>query len=110
MGERSVWSLALGDILVIQPVTTLHSMQSMSSSQLRKKATRMVAVDSIFDGNANSFNVIKPAKVQCYTLDHDMARVAAAPAGDWIMTMHGDETVHLHRTEEYYRSTPSGDS
>src|ERR1700729_4367713 len=100
MDERSVWSLALGDILdVIQSATTLHSMQSMSSSQLRKKAIRMAAVDSIFDGNANSSEVIKPAKVQCYTLDHNMARVAVAPAGDWIMTMHGDETVHLHRTE-----------
>jgi len=114
MDERSVWILALGDILdVIQSATTLHSMESMSSSQLRKKALRMAAVDSIFDSNDSDF--IEPTKVQTYTLAHSMMKVAVASGGEWIMIVHEGDMMHLHRMEgadqrPLVTVKPSGDS
>jgi hypothetical protein len=97
METRSVWSLALGDILDVIPSSSVrHDMKFMSSRELRKKATLMVKVDAMFDND-----VIKPARIQRFAMKNGEALAEVFPGGDWVVTIHEDETMRLHRTKEF---------
>jgi hypothetical protein len=97
MEIRSVWNLALEDILDVIPSSSVrHDMKFMSSHQLRKKAILMAKVDAMFNSD-----VIKPTRIQRFAMKNGEALAEVFPGGDWVVTIHEDETIRLHRTKEF---------
>jgi len=102
METRSVWSLALDDILDVIPSSSVqHDMKFMSSRELRKKAILMAKVDAVF-----SSDVIKPARIQRFVMKNGEALSEVVPGGNWVVTIHEDETMRLHRAGEFNQTAP----
>lgn len=98
MNERSVWSLALGDILgVVSSPTLIHALQSMSLQALRSKAVFMARNAKLFEDD-----VITPARRQQIDWPHqNMAKIRAIPGGSGhIVTMLGDGTLCLYSVQD----------
>jgi hypothetical protein len=86
MNTRSVWNLALGDILDVIPSPSLRdAMPLMSSRELKERATQMARVDGVFDKD-----IIHPTRVKQHPLGFAEVRAEVAPGGDWIVTVHED--------------------
>jgi hypothetical protein len=97
MDARSVWSLALDDILDVIPSPSVrHDMKLMSSRELRETALRMAKVDTVFDSD-----VIKPTSIRRFTLKNGEALAEVLPGGDYVVTMHENETMRLNRAKEF---------
>jgi len=93
MDEWSVWALALGDILEVIPLRAVRAaIPSMSSRALKAAAVRATLIDNLFNKD-----VIHPVHVKRVRCDSSVVRQEIVPGGQWILIMHEDGSINLHK-------------
>lgn len=95
--DRSIWRAVVHDITQVIPLPRLsvRSLLSMSSSELRHKATRSTRINDLWDQNT-----ITPSKIEYYAVADDILGVEVIPGGDWLLKLCRDGTLHLHPRDD----------
>jgi hypothetical protein len=94
MQERTIWSIALLDVLDVIPLAAVRAaMPSMSSQELRKITVRIFRINRLFDSD-----VVLPANVRCIPCDPQAKTVEIVPGGQVLAIIHQDGTLKLHET------------
>ena len=99
MGSRSVWGPALQDIVEVIPLRIVrYVIPTMSPRDIKRTAIRTARMDSLFHNKT-----IRPAEIQCIDLHSDVVAlgIGHGDGGKWILLMHGDGSIHLHRIQQY---------
>lgn len=72
-----------------------HSAQTLSTSELRRKVTKITRIDGIWDAEN-----LEPAKVDHYEVDPMVQRVEVVHGGKYILEVTRDGTLSLYKSHD----------
>lgn len=94
MQDRSVWRLALEDILEVKPFRQMRSaIPRMSPRELKRAVLRAIQVENVLDKD-----VIYPLNMTPYKCSPSIDTIKVLPGGQLILIMEINGTLHLHHT------------
>lgn len=103
MEQRSIWNLAVRDIMCVVPLDIRNFLDTMSANDLRKAALRAAKIDSVLEND-----VIHPKSVERLSIPRvDVVGMEMVSGGQWILILRADGSVHLHAMQDLEKSVVS---